>query len=210
MSVLESTHRPAPSSDLGVERVDGHRPEADLPAQERRPDSDHAAFTAVYHRHLASVASYVARRCDSADAADVVSETFATAWRRWADIPGEPETRPWLIGVARNLLSNDRRRRRRQTRLVKTASDHLAPAIQQLYFENNIEDRSWLQSALGTLSELDRELILGTAWDGLTAAEMAAIVGISHESARQRIHRARNKLRYTLAATNQDLTWEES
>ncbi|MGY1915457.1 RNA polymerase sigma factor [Blastococcus sp. SYSU DS0973] len=55
-----------------------------------------------------SVLGYALRRCGSReDAFDVVAETFATAWRRRADLPPDPgEARPWLFGIARHCLAN--------------------------------------------------------------------------------------------------------
>ena len=52
-----------------------------------------------------------------------MNETFTVAWRRAADMPPGDEALPWLYGVARNVLSNQRRSSLRFTRLVaKTAS----------------------------------------------------------------------------------------
>lgn len=180
--------RRTPRTAVGVERRDrGGRA------------SDESAFSGAYHRHLAAVSAYVIRRCSGGDSGDIVSETFLIAWRRWAEVPAEPETRPWLIGVARNLLSNENRRRWRQDRLVRAASDHLTPALHHIRTDTRVAERTVLDAALQTLSEEDQELVLGTAWDGLTTAEMAIVLGISAPSARQRLHRARRRLRLALA-----------
>ena len=73
--------------------------------------------TRVYERYAADIAAYALRRSAAADAADVVADTFLVAWRRRGDIPAEPKTLPWLYGVARRVLANQRRSRNRRTRL---------------------------------------------------------------------------------------------
>ena len=63
-------------------------------------------FNSSYHHVL----GYALRRAASRDdAADVVAETFLVAWRRLDDLPSEALTRPWLYGVARRVLANQRR-----------------------------------------------------------------------------------------------------
>ena len=65
-------------------------------------------FEAVYEQHAGAVKGYAMRRIDPARADDVVAEVFLVAWRRLEDMP--PEPRPWLFGVARRVLANERRR----------------------------------------------------------------------------------------------------
>jgi DNA-directed RNA polymerase specialized sigma24 family protein len=65
-----------------------------------------AMYTATFNR----IMGYALRRCPGPeDAADVVAETFAIAWRRIDDVPGGDQARLWLYRVARNVLANHRR-----------------------------------------------------------------------------------------------------
>ncbi|WP_433170573.1 RNA polymerase sigma factor [Actinoallomurus sp. CA-150999] len=83
------------------------------------PPDPEQRFEAVYMAHYAAMLSYVRRRTDSPDdAADAIAETFATAWRRVADIPDGDEARLWLYGVARRVLANHRRGESRRTALA--------------------------------------------------------------------------------------------
>jgi len=83
----------------------------------------HDDFTLMVDRTLADVSRYALRRAPSrADAEDAVAETYAVAWRKRHQIPGEPETLPWLYGVARRTLANGRRSGNRWDRLRAKAS----------------------------------------------------------------------------------------
>ena len=79
----------------------------------------------MYEPHAKSVAGYALRRFGADDAGDVVAEAFLVAWRRLADVPPEPETRPWLIGVARHVSANQARGNRRRNELGRKLSSHL-------------------------------------------------------------------------------------
>src|SRR3954468_13578086 len=79
-----------------------------------RRDRFRVMYDANYHRLL----GYAVRRTETEqDAADVVAETFTTAWRRLDDVPPGDEARQWLYGVARRALANQRRSERRRERL---------------------------------------------------------------------------------------------
>ena len=74
-------------------------------------------FRVIFEAHYDAVRAYARRRCARLeDADDVVSETFTVAWRRLRDIPPGSEL-PWLYGVARRVLANQRRSERRLTGL---------------------------------------------------------------------------------------------
>jgi DNA-directed RNA polymerase specialized sigma24 family protein len=74
----------------------------------------HGRFVEIYEHAYRPVLGYVLRRCrDPDDAADVVAETFTTAWRRIEEVPQGDEATLWLYGVARRTLANHRRGERR-------------------------------------------------------------------------------------------------
>jgi RNA polymerase sigma-70 factor (ECF subfamily) len=62
---------------------------------------------AAFHAHCRDVMGYCLRRCPTPeDAEEAATEVFATAWRRIGALPGEPEARLWLFGVARRVVAN--------------------------------------------------------------------------------------------------------
>jgi RNA polymerase sigma-70 factor (ECF subfamily) len=75
----------------------------------KRQRDDRVAFERLYRQHFEAIYAYVVRRAARADSADLVADVFATAWRRIADVPGPPEEKLWLFGVARRVVSQHNR-----------------------------------------------------------------------------------------------------
>src|SRR3954470_4462568 len=168
------------------------------------PSAD-AVFEDAYRTSGTAVLGYALRRAESReDALDVVAETFATAWRRRADLPADAqEVRPWLLGIARLHLASALRGSSRAGRLGQRLAESFDEASipdPSTVLENRAESRQVL-AALDRLSAEDRELITLIAWEGLTPAEAAAALGVPAGTARVRLHRARTRLRALLHTT---------
>ena len=160
-----------------------------------QPDSEaEAEFVALYHRHAAAVTGYALRRCGPDDAADVVAETFVVAWRRLDAIPDEPAVKPWLLGVARRVLANQRRGTRRRGELVRKVSTYMAPRFHEIADIERYGEAAVVIEALNTLPMKDRELLMLVAWEELTPAEIAVTLGVSGAIVRKRLFRARKRL----------------
>lgn len=158
-----------------------------------KADDRTARFEAVYTASYAPILGYVLRRCSSPDdAADVVAEVFAVAWRRLDDVPAGDGARLWLYGVARRVLARhwekESRRRKRTAPLHPELRDELAAAADEFV------DTSAIAQAFAGLSESDRELLRLVAWEGLAHTEIAAVLGCSTGTVRVRLHRARRRL----------------
>lgn len=132
------------------------------------------------------------RRRDPDLAEDALSETFAVAVRRAADIP-EGRELPWLYVVAEHVLRNLQRSRRRAARIPEA----LHP------FTNTttgpIEPPS-IGDALADLPDRERILLTMTALEGLSAQEAADRMGIPYGSARNSLSSGRKRLAVVLAA----------
>jgi RNA polymerase sigma-70 factor (ECF subfamily) len=159
-------------------------------------------FEAVYEQHASAVKGYAMRRTDPARADDVVAEVFLIAWRRLDDIPAEP--RPWLFGVARRVLANERRRLARQGatlhRLEPWPSAGADPVDQPALADRPLED------ALRNLSDSDREALLLTAWEGLSHRDAARVLGVREATFTVRLHRARRRLGRALERSRPETT----
>lgn len=157
----------------------------------RSPNEGRSArFEVIFDQTYEPVLAYARRRAP-ADADDVVAETFAIAWRRLEHVPRD--ALPWLYGVARRLLSEERRAGRRREALIlrmrrerSVLSDGDAPRVQPVF------------EALSQLGARDREAIMLVAWEGLSAERAATAMGCSTVAFRVRLHRARARLRARL------------
>lgn len=152
--------------------------------------ADRQRFVDIYERNYEAVLRYAWRRVGPDDAADVVAETFTIAWRRLRDVPQDVPL-PWLYGVARNLIANrGRKDRRRGTPDVFDEGVYLVEADHA----EAIGRRDAALAALRDLSENDREIVRLIAWEGLTTAEAAVVLGCSVATATVRLHRARKRI----------------
>lgn len=147
-------------------------------------------FEALYEQHASAVKGYAMRRTDPARADDVVAEVFLVAWRRLEDVPAEP--RPWLFGVARRVLANERRRVARQGAAFDRLEPELGPAEDPSELAA-LSDRP-LRAALADLSETDRDALLLTAWEGLSHRDAARALGVREATFSVRLHRAKRRL----------------
>jgi RNA polymerase sigma-70 factor (ECF subfamily) len=161
------------------------------------PGDDERRFRQVFDDHRRAVLGYALRRvADPADAADVLAETFLTAWRRLDDLPAGDGTRPWLLGVARRVLANQRRGARRHAGLADRLADELATQLPAVTGADAAD--IGLRDALARVPERDREILLLSAWEDLTPAQIAAVTGLRRATVRTRLHRARRRLQAEL------------
>src|SRR5438105_4519869 len=151
-------------------------------------------FEAVFKANARPVLGYALRRVtEPADAADVVAETFLVAWRRMDDLPAGNGARPWLLGVARRVLANQRRGQLRRSRLGEALARELSQALE--FDESSATSQAQLvASALRRLDDGDRELLQLSVWEGLTPSQVATAISIPAVTVRSRLHRARRRL----------------
>ena len=148
-----------------------------------------ARFEAIFERHHASVRSYASRRSAGIVVEDVVADTFLVAWRRLDDVPDL--ALPWLLGVARRVLADQRRAARRRRSLTeRLLRESSAPGRWSPPASLSAE----LTNALGALTEREREALLLVAWDGLSPRDAAVVAGCSSAAFRVRLHRARGRV----------------
>jgi RNA polymerase sigma factor (sigma-70 family) len=158
-------------------------------------------FERLYRETYPRVLAYARSVASRENADDAVAETYAVAWRRQRDIPRNAEL-GWLIGVTRRVLANARRSRRRSGALHALLD--LQPRMHGADPAEEIED-GVLRGALLSLSRLDREAVLLTAWFDLSSADAAQALGITPSAFRMRAARARRRLR---AAHHETITKE--
>jgi RNA polymerase sigma-70 factor (ECF subfamily) len=162
-------------------------------------------FALLFDRHAPAIHSYVARRLGPDAADDLTAEVFLIAFqRRRAYDSAYADARPWLYGIATNLVG---RRRRDEVRLLRAIARSGGNSLPESFAEQvtdrvaaqAIRDR--LASALGCLSRGQRDVLLLTA-RGLSCREIAVAIGVPAGTVASRLARARRKVRAELEDLN--------
>jgi RNA polymerase sigma-70 factor (ECF subfamily) len=165
----------------------------------------HESFAALFDRHAPAIHRYVARRLGPDAADDLVAETFLIAFqRRETYDAANADARPWLHGIATNLI---RRRHRNETRLLRAiartrANPAAEPMADQVIGRVAARAlRSQLASALARLPGSQRDVLLLVA-SGLSHEETAVALGVPLGTVASRLARARRKVRAELGEVN--------
>ncbi|SNR26466.1 RNA polymerase sigma factor [Actinomadura mexicana] len=178
-------------------------PQQSRPQESHPPDDRRRRFEDVYAANRARILGYALRRTsDPQDAADVLAETFLTAWRRLDDVPPGDQARLWLYGVARRVLANHHRGERRRSALAADLGSRLrdGPAGEDASGDGLTD----VGTAFRGLPESDRELLALVGWEGLGNGEIATVLGCSRNAVRIRLHRARRRFARALARMDAD------
>lgn len=162
---------------------------------------DPQLFEEFYRRHVDAVTSFVARRvADVHTVADLTAEVFlAVLDSAHTYRPSRGSERAWLYGIARNVVSDERRRVARETERDRRVSGRrLLDADDIARLEDKLDAQSTGRRALAALERLpegERAVMELIVVDQLTVTEAAAALGIRQVTARVRLHRARKSLR---------------
>jgi RNA polymerase sigma-70 factor (ECF subfamily) len=143
--------------------------------------------------HERDVRNYCRRRLPATDVDDAVADVFVVAWRKIDSLPTPAEVRPWLFGVARNVVRNLERGARRRQRLwgkaAATADQSRLEAEPEVAVVR-LHDTEAVLTALATLKPADQEILRLSKWEDLTPAEIALVLRVSPEAVGMRIKRA--------------------
>jgi RNA polymerase sigma-70 factor (ECF subfamily) len=157
------------------------------------------AFGVLFDRHAKAVYNHCFRLTASwAAAEDAVQNTFLVAWRKRGDVPIEQGSlRPWLLGVATNVVRHERRSLARRLRLfhrvppAETVPDHADDVA------GRIDDQQRMGEILAALKRLprnEREAFAMCVWSEVSYADAAVVFGIAEGSVRARVSKAKTRL----------------
>ena len=169
-----------------------------------------AAFAAVYDRHAGVLFRFLVRRVGRDTADELLGETFRIAFERRATFDTtRPDARPWLYGIATNLIARHRRaemRRIRATaRLVSVPSgDAVADRVAADVDARDI----WpaVAEAIAELPDRERDALLLLVWEELSYDEIASALQIPVGTVRSRLNRARRRIRELVERSGEEIS----
>ena len=168
--------------------------------------ADPEIFGILFDRHAASLLRFLARRLDPGDAEDLLSEVYRIAFERRGDYDlARVSARPWLYGIAANLVARsgrDTARRLRATAAAAARPDYSEDPAERAASAVDAAAR-WAQvaAAVGQLPGPERDVLLLFAWEELSYDEIAAALDIPAGTVRSRLSRARAALRALTGGT---------
>jgi len=159
-------------------------------------------FEILFRTHAHDIQRYVVRRIGADAAEDLVAETFLLAFKQRDRYDmSRPDARPWLYGIATNLIGRHRRAEIRHYRaLARTGVDPVAESftdrVDAAVSADAVKQR--LAAALAALPAAHRDTLLLVAWGDLSYEEVVVALRVSAGTVASRINRARSKLRRSL------------
>lgn len=158
-----------------------------------------ARFEAFYRGSYQEIAAYVRRRVPDDAADDVIANVFTVAWRRFGDVPGPPQDRPWIFAVARNTVSDHNRAQRRWFRLGARLRAEAAMRGLPVGPPRAGDEYERVMTAMAALRPAEREALQLVHWEELSHAEAAAVLGCTVNAFELRYRRARQAVRVAVA-----------
>jgi RNA polymerase sigma-70 factor (ECF subfamily) len=175
--------------------------------------NDVAAFEELIGRHEEKIYRLAMRFTrNETDAAEILQETFLSAWRNLSGFEGKAQFASWLYRVAVNaaLMLLRSQKRHPQVAVEDVTPEALTEAARDAgpglnagtdwsrrpdeQFQSE-ELRSQIQLAVDQLPESQRSVFLMRDVDGLSTEETAELLGVSLPTVKTRLHRARLALR---------------
>ena len=185
----------AGSADRGLEADDA----SVLWRSQRDPEH----FAVLFERHAGVIGRYVARRLGPEAAEDIVADTFLIAFRGRAGYDlTRSDARPWLYGIAGNLI---RRHVRTEVRALRALERGGADPVAESFADQaDARVTAWavsktIAAEIASLTTEQRDVLLLVAWADLTYDQVAEALGVPEGTVRSRMNRARTRLREALA-----------
>ena len=194
------------SADIPARDAAKSRSDAELLTAARQGDA--AALEDLLVRYQPHLYRFGLRMCGNVeDAGDVVQESLISMARSVRDFRGDSSVSSWLYTIARRFCIKKRRRSKfapaREESLDAPGSDaarRLADAsMSPEQSATNRELATVLTHAIDALDPPQREVLVLRDVEGLSAPDVAKVLGISVEAVKSRLHRARVTVREALA-----------
>ena len=175
-------------------------------AQQRQATLDDEVLAELYRRHSRTIIRMLMRASgtDPGHAEDILQETLLRAWQHPESVArGLDQALPWLLTVARNIITD--RARARAVRPTEVAETPATPPIQRDHAQNVVDSMAVL-SALNTLSAEHRDVLVEIYYRGKSVTEAATTLGLPPGTVKSRSHYALKALRTAMAEQPVEVT----
>jgi RNA polymerase sigma-70 factor (ECF subfamily) len=167
-------------------------------------------FAEIFERHHQAIWSFAVARLGREDGSDVASQVFVIAFEQRDRFDFEYESaKPWLYGIAANLIRRRYRSRKRKSAAMERVEVRLEEATDPMEeVDERLDARADLvrvRDALAALSAKDRDIVMMAVMDELSYEEIGAVLGIPIGTVRSRLSRARRRLGELVAASGQSV-----
>jgi RNA polymerase sigma-70 factor, ECF subfamily len=162
---------------------------------ERWRGGDERAATTLVERHAQAIARFVASLGERDEVEEVVQDTFVRAFGSLDSFRGESTVRTWLLTIARNLLRDRQRGRKRAKLHVEIQDDDIVSSLDALEGTVAAETEQRLRAAVETLSPMQRSIFTLRVTEGMSYREIAIAVGSTEGAARVHYHNAMRIIR---------------
>lgn len=165
-------------------------------------------FGLIFDRHFSSVFGFIGAAVRPDSVADIAAEVFARAFEQRRRYNSEYRSaRPWLLGIASNLVADHYRKRAREERAYRQT---LTREVGSHTFEDDSSERvdaermsPLLLRALRELRSEEVSVVVLFVVEGLSYREIASVLAIPEGTVRSRLSRARVRLRNFMAALSE-------
>ena len=159
---------------------------------------DKATLDRLVLDHLPQALMFATRLTGDTQAAEeIVQEAFARVAARWRSFRGQSQFRTWLFRIVINVFRDELASRKRAEELPEQfAEPH---SIEPSDVVAAKELGQLIARRVSSLPARQREVLVLTAYEGLTAAEVAAMLETSVANIYSTLHAARRRLRRDLA-----------
>jgi RNA polymerase sigma-70 factor (ECF subfamily) len=169
---------------------------------------DKQALEVLLERHQEQVYRFGMKMCrDPEDARDVLQDTLLAMARSVRDFRGASSLSTWLYTIARSFCIKKRRRSKFAPEETSSLDSEVAGEAKRLAAPGEAPDDALagreveraLEQAIGALDPMYREVLLLRDVEGLSAPEVAEVLGVSTQAVKSRLHRARLGVRERVA-----------
>lgn len=154
-----------------------------------------AKFASLYEDYYRHVYAYCRRRSSEDFVDDLVADVYLTVWRKIADAPHGEDALRWIYRIAYLVLTNHwrgtNRRRKLDERLESIGIQPVPLISDQVVVREEVRE---VLAAAQRLRARDVEVLRLSLWEHLTHEDIGAVLDITPNAAKQRLHRARRNL----------------